>query len=306
MSKAIVIGSINMDIVAFVKNHPKVGETVFGREVKYFAGGKGSNQAVACRRLGCDTLMVGRLGDDAFGAQLLAFQEQEGIDTSGVRQLENTATGTAFITVAESAANSIVVISGANALWNDGFTDDLLIESGDIVLSQFEIPDNVIEKVFKKAKNCGATTLLNPAPVRAITPDIRNLTDLIVVNELELKALSGKRINTKHIETVFDGMERLERDGYRSIVVTIGEKGVCLLEAGQRSRIDAVSVDAVDTTGAGDTFIGGLTAGLLSGLDLLQAAELANVAASISVTREGAAVSIPTIDEVNGSLSTGQ
>ncbi|MGZ5000071.1 MAG: PfkB family carbohydrate kinase, partial [Methylomonas sp.] len=116
MSKAIVVGSINMDVVAFVKNHPKIGETIFGREVRYVPGGKGSNQAVACRRLGAETLMVGRVGNDAFGEQLLAFQMQEGIDVAGVKRLKNTATGTAFVTVSESAENVIVVIAGANAM----------------------------------------------------------------------------------------------------------------------------------------------------------------------------------------------
>ena len=126
MNKAIVIGSINIDIVAFVKKHPKVGETIFGREVKYFPGGKGSNQAVACKRLGCTTWMIGRIGDDAFGEQLLAFQKQEGINTEGVRRLKLVSTGTAFITVSENSENSIVVIPGANSLWDDEFLDNLM------------------------------------------------------------------------------------------------------------------------------------------------------------------------------------
>lgn len=298
MNKAIVIGSINMDIVAFVKKHPRVGETVFGRELNYFPGGKGSNQAVACKRLGCDTLMVGRVGDDAFGEQLLSFQKQEGIDTKGVRQLKNTTTGTAFITVSENSDNSIIVISGANSVWDDRFLDNVLIEAGDIVLAQFEIPDDVIQKAFTIAKGCGATTLLNPAPVRPIPLDIRALTDLLVVNEHELSALSGLSISVDNDATIFEAAERLSHDGYQTVIVTLGDKGVRLMHREQHHSLAARSVQAVDTTGAGDTFIGGLTAGLLSGLDLLQAAEMGNLAASLSVTRQGAASSIPTLDEV--------
>ncbi|WP_031433362.1 ribokinase [Methylomarinum vadi] len=298
MNKAIVVGSINMDIVAFVKDHPKVGETIFGREVKYFPGGKGANQAVSCKRLGCETLMVGRLGDDAFGEQLLAFQRQEGIDVGGVRRLPNTATGSAFITVAESSANSIVVIPGANAQWDESFLDDLPIEAGDIVLTQFEIPDRVIEQTFTKAKACGAMTILNPTPVHPVSPLLRDSTDLLVVNEIELAALSGMAIDAESDENIYAGASTLLQHGFSTIVVTLGEKGVRLFNADRQHRIDARTVQAVDSTAAGDTFIGSLTAGLLSGLDLPEAAKLANIAASISVTRAGAASSIPTLVEV--------
>ena len=303
MNKAIVIGSINMDIVAFVERHPKVGETIFGSKVKYFPGGKGANQAVACKRLGCSTLMVGRLGGDAFGEQLLEFLEQEGIDIRCVKQLENTATGTAFITVSENSDNSIIVISGANSIWDDPFIDTVAIEPGDLVLAQFEIPDAVILNAFKTAKDRGAMTLLNPAPVRPVDREISELTDIIVVNEHELAALSGLSVNVGNNESVFDAAEKLDKNGYRSIVVTLGEKGVRLLTGGQRHDIKARPVTATDTTGAGDTFIGGLAAGLLSGLYIVRAAELGNIAASIGVTREGAASSIPTLGEVNEVLA---
>lgn len=299
MNKAIVIGSINMDIVAFVKNHPKPGETIFGNKVEYFPGGKGSNQAVACKRLGCETLMIGQVGDDAFGEQLLSFQRQEGIDTKSVRRLHNAATGTAFITVADGGENHIIVIPGANAVWDEDFLSAVQITADDIVLAQFEVPDPVIAKVFKKAKNCGAMTLLNPAPVRTIPSDIRELADLIVVNEHELAHLTGIAVNIDDDTSVFAAAEQLANNHEQSIVVTLGDKGVRLLNKAQRHSIPARPVCAVDSTGAGDTFIGGLAAGLLSGLGLLKAAEFGNIAASISVTRPGAASSIPTLNEVN-------
>ena len=288
-----------MDIVAFVKHPPKIGETILGKGVRYFPGGKGSNQAIACQRLGCKTLMIGRIGDDAFGEQLLAFQKQEGIDASGIRRLGDTATGTAFITVSESAQNSIIVISGANALWEDDFLDGVTIETGDIVLAQFEIPDHAIQQAFQKAKACGATTLLNPTPARPIKEEIREYTDLIVINEHELAELTGSTIDCGNDESIFDAVEQFSQTGYQTVIVTLGDKGVRLLHQGQRHKIMARNVNAVDTTGAGDTFIGGLVAGLLPGLDLTKAAELGNIAASISVTRPGAASSIPTLAEVN-------
>lgn len=306
VNRAIVVGSINMDIVVFVKNHPKVGETIFGREVKYFPGGKGFNQAVACKRLGSKTMMIGRLGDDTYGEQLLAFQQREGIDISGIRQLKNIGTGTAFITVSENSDNSIIVISGANALWDDDFFDDVVVEAGDIVLAQFEIPDQVIEKAFKKAKDCGATTILNPSPARAIARNIKDLTDLLVLNEHELAELSGTAINLESDDAIFAAAERLGKHGYRTVIVTLGDKGVRLLHNGKKHTLAARTVNAIDTTGAGDTFIGGLASGLLSGLNVMQSAERGNVAASISVTRPGAAASIPTLTEVNQILNAQQ
>ncbi len=299
MAKAIVVGSINMDIVAFVDRHPRVGETVLGKEVKYFPGGKGSNQAISCKRLGCDTLMVGRIGKDSFGEDLLKFQRQEGIDVNGVLQVDNTSTGIAFITVADSSDNSIIVNPGANFKWDEGFIENLDIQKDDLVLAQFEVPEWVIKKAFIKAKSCGAKTILNPAPVRLCDEELINFTDIIVVNEIELQELSGMEINPDKDESVFTGAEHLLKKGVKSIVVTLGDKGVRLLTEGQRKCINARSVTPIDTTGAGDCFIGGLTAGLLAFKSLKDAAELGNMAASISVTREGASSSLPTLIEVN-------
>ncbi len=292
-----------MDVVAFVKKHPHVGETIFAKEVKYFPGGKGLNQAVSCKRLGCNTQMIGRLGDDAYAEQMLEFLEQEEINVSCVKRLRGMPTGAAFITVSENSDNSIIVVSGANSAWDKSFIDDVVINEGDIVLAQFEVPDEVILKVFGKAKDRGAITLLNPTPVRTINEGIKELTDTLVVNEHELKELSATFVDVNNDESVFNAAKLLEKKGYHSIIVTLGEKGVCLLERGQRSRINSRPVKALDTTGAGDTFIGGLAAGLLSGLNLTQAAEVGNAAASISVTREGAATSIPTMSEVEKILA---
>ncbi len=168
-----------------------------------------------------------------------------------------------------------------------------------MVLSQFEVPDEVIQKTFCKAKDCGAITMLNPAPVRAVNESIIEMTDILIVNEHELKELSGTSISINNDDSVFKGAKQLDNDGYNSIIVTLGDIGVRLLDNGQRKRINSRSVTAVDTTGAGDTFIGGVAAGLLSGYNLTKAAELGNIAAPISVTRVGVAPSIPTFCEVD-------
>ncbi len=299
MPKAIVVGSINMDIVAFVDRHPKVGETIFGNDLKYFPGGKGSNQAVSCRRLGCDTLMVGCVGKDGFGKEMLKFQQKEGVDVSGVVQLNHSSTGIALITVSSNSENSIIVISGANSNWDNGFIKRLEIQKDDIALAQFEVPDWVIIESFQKAKSCGAKTILNPAPVRRCKEAIISTTDILVVNEIELQEISGLEVNPNNDDSVFASAERLVEMGFKSIVVTLGKRGVRLLSDGQKNRINARVVKPVDTTGAGDCFIGGLTSGLLSGTNLYDSAELGNVAASISITREGAASSLPTLEEVD-------
>ncbi len=299
MGKAVVVGSINMDIVAFVQRHPKVGETVFGDKVEYFPGGKGSNQAVSCKRLGCKSVMVGRVGDDVFGEQMLKFQQNEGIDTHCVKKLKGVATGTAFITVSKDSENSIIVLSGANSIWDETFLDEIVFERDDVVLAQFEVPDDVIIKSFQKAKQNGAATILNPAPIRPISRTLAELSDILVVNEVELSELLGSDVDINEDESVFNAAERLLKDGYGSVVVTLGAKGVCVVNNKVKDKIDSKPVKAVDTTGAGDTFIGALASGLLLGKNISKAAEFANIAASISVTREGAASSIPTINEVN-------
>lgn len=298
MPKAIVFGSINMDVVTYVDKHPDVGETVFGEGVHYFPGGKGSNQAVACQRLGAKTIMVGVVGADAFGEEMLSFQKGEGIDTEFVLVSDAAVTGTAFITVSKSSDNSIVVVPGANYCWpKDNGAYDVACE-GDVVVSQFEIPDEVVLEAFSAAKRQGATTILNPAPVREISSSILECTDVLVVNEHELASLTGEYVDPTCDDTVFDSAEKLSSQGVSAVVVTLGKYGVRVYKGGQKKRINARSVNAVDTTGAGDTFIGGMVASQLSGLDIWEAAEVGNVAASISVTRQGAASSIPSLDEI--------
>src|ERR1700757_470519 len=194
MGRVFVAGSINMDVVATAERHPRVGETVAGKEVLYFPGGKGANQAVAAAKLGAYTTLIGRLGKDAFGAELRAFLSAQGVDLSLVRETADAHTGTAIITLAD-ADNTIVVVPGANGLVTPEDVAPVSLAKGDIAVSQFEIPLPAIAAFFKRARAAGATTILNPAPARQIGAELLSLVDILVLNETELALLSGKSLS---------------------------------------------------------------------------------------------------------------
>ncbi len=192
MGRVFVAGSINMDVVATAERHPKIGETVAGKEVLYFPGGKGANQAVAAAKQGVPTTLVGRLGTDAFGRDLRTFLAAQSIDLGLVKDTD-APTGTAVITVANSD-NTIVVIPGANAHVDAADVTAASLARGDVAVSQFEIPLPAIATFFKNARASGATTILNPAPARAVAPELLALVDILVLNETELGVLTGAEL----------------------------------------------------------------------------------------------------------------
>ena len=299
MRRIFVVGSINRDLVAYVDGLPRPGETVFGNRFQQFPGGKGANQAVAASRLGGDVHLVGNVGSDAFGKQMLEFLAGENIDTSEVAILDTAPTGIALITVDSASENSIVVVSGANMVWHTRDLAQLKIEPSDIIICQFEIPLEIIESVFEQAKKVGATTILNPAPVKPAAETLLENVDYIVVNEVELEALSGATVNPADPTSVYAAMEKIRERGPLAIVATLGSRGA--LFSGPTGRYEAKGhkVNAVDTTGAGDCFIGGFAAALSKSDSVPEAINFANKAAAISVTRRGATSSFPMILEVN-------
>ena len=299
MRKIYVVGSINRDLVVYVDGLPRPGETVFGNRFQQFPGGKGANQAVAASRLGGDVHLVGNVGSDAFGKQMLEFLAGENIDTSEVVILDTAPTGIALITVDSASENSIVVVSGANMVWHTRDLARMKIEPSDIIICQFEIPLEIIESVFEQAKKVGATTILNPAPVKPAAETLLENVDYIVVNEVELEALSGATVNPADPTSVYAAMEKIRERGPLAIVATLGSRGA--LFSGPTGRYEAKGhkVNAVDTTGAGDCFIGGFAAALSKSDSVPEAINLANKAAVISVTRRGATSSFPMILEVN-------
>lgn len=298
MGRVFVAGSINMDVVATADRHPKVGETVAGRQVLYFPGGKGANQAVAASRLGARTTLIGRLGKDSFGSELKAFLGEQGIDLGYVVETAAAHTGTAIITVAE-ADNTIVVIPGANGLVCADDVEVVPLLAGDVAVSQFEIPLPAIAAFFRRARAAGATTLLNPAPAQVMPRELLALVDILVLNETELGFLARSELSeSDEAARIIAVARQLQAREDQTICVTLGKRGVLALAGREEIAVQGRAVKALDTTGAGDCFVGALAAQLADGAALRTALAFVNAAASISVQRMGAGPSMPTAKEV--------
>jgi ribokinase len=303
MGGVFVAGSINMDVVATAERHPRIGETVAGNAVHYFPGGKGANQAVAARKLGARTILIGRHGKDAFGDTLKAFLAAQGVDLSFVEETAGTHTGTAIITVA-NADNTIVVIPGANALVSAADVSAPTLARGDVAVSQFEIPLPAIHTFFTRARSVGATTILNPAPAIEFDRELLNLVDVLILNETELGVLTRRELRDGDDDLRFiEAIRSLQIARDKIIAVTLGKRGVLALVHDQPLIIPGRTVKAVDTTGAGDCFVGAVAALLAGGKSIHDALHCANAAASICVQRMGAAPSMPTTAEVEATLS---
>ncbi len=303
MGRVFVAGSINMDVVATADRHPRIGETIAGQAVLYFPGGKGANQAVAAAKLGAATTLIGRLGRDAFGDELKAFLAAQGIDLSFLQQTSDTHTGTAIITVA-NADNTIVVIPGANALVSAADVEAPVLAKGDIAVSQFEIPQTAISAFFKRARAAGATTILNPAPAIEFSRELVDLVDILILNETELGFLTKTELHdTDDYPRFIEAARSLQINKDKIICVTLGKRGIVALIDGQPHTDLGRAVKAVDTTGAGDCFVGAVAALLADGQPVRSAFRYANIAASICVQRMGAAPSMPTVAEVSEALS---
>ncbi|CCD88041.1 ribokinase [Bradyrhizobium sp. ORS 285] len=302
MGRVVVAGSINMDVVATAERHPRVGETVAGQSVMYFPGGKGANQAVSSAKLGAPTVMIGRLGRDAFGEQLRVFLADQGIDLAAVKDSASASTGTAIITLA-NADNTIVVIPGTNAEVSADDIGAVSLAEGDVAVSQFEIPQASIAAFFQRAKAAGATTILNPAPASTFAQGLFALVDVLVLNETELGFLSGVELgDTPTPQQVVDAVGALDPRTDQTICVTLGARGAIAVRGGDAKLVEGRAVKAVDTTGAGDCFVGALAARLSQSAAIADAIAYANVAASISVQRMGAGPSMPTAEEVRALL----
>ena len=298
MGRVVVAGSINMDVVALAERHPRIGETVAGTSVKYFPGGKGANQAVAAAKLGAPTRLIGRLGNDAFGIELRAFLTSQGVDLSSVTETADTHSGTAIITLAD-ADNTIVVIPGANGLVTADDVTGPALSRGDVAVSQFEIPMPAIAAFFARARVAGATTILNPAPMRAFDRALQDLVDILVLNETELGLLAKVDLHDSDEPARFaDAAKSVLTRPDQIVCVTLGKRGALALINGAPVLVPGRVVKAVDTTGAGDCFVGALAAQLAQGTPLREALGLANIAASICVQRMGASPSMPTKAEV--------
>jgi ribokinase len=303
MNRVFVAGSINMDVVATAERHPRIGETVAGKSVLYFPGGKGANQAVAAAKSGAPTALIGRIGKDAFGDGLRVFLAAQGVDLSFVQDTAGAHTGTAIITVA-NADNTIVVVPGANAMVSAADVAAPTFAKGDIAVSQFEIPLPAISAFFKRARAAGATTILNPAPAVECDAELLGLVDILILNESELGFLTKTELRDTDDSARFIAAARSLQTGRDKIIcVTLGKRGVLALVGDEPLMIPGRTVEAVDTTGAGDCFVGAVSAQLADGKSIGDALGYANIAASICVQRMGAAPSMPAAAEVATAIS---
>jgi ribokinase len=303
--RVMIAGSINMDVVAATDRFPKPGETVAGSAIAFHPGGKGANQAVAAAKLGLRTFLIGRVGRDAFGAQIRSFLGRQGVDIRHVQDVDGS-TGTAVITTAD-AHNTIIVVAGANATLDVADVTAEAIQPGDVLLGQFETPRTATLRFFQYGKQSAATTILNPSPAATVDPELLDQTDIIVLNETELALLSGHPVTDRTAESDLIAAAkalRAHRLG-QIICVTRGAQGVLALVAERTVTIPSRRVTAVDSTGAGDCFTGALAASLASGADLETALHFANDAAAISVQRHGAGPSMPSVSDITALRDSG-
>jgi len=294
-----VFGSINMDLIVYSAKEPQEGETVIGSSFETFQGGKGANQAVAISRLGVPVSFVGKVGNDVFGNELLEALEKEDVNISGVKKSSEDS-GTAFITVyEETSQNQIIVILGANALVNsDQVTEETLISSK-ILIAQLETPSGETEKLFKRSKEFDCYRILNTAPIHNLSNSLMDESDLLIMNETELAALSGDSPSRQFTSPMLNkSLEKIPLMDRQSVIVTLGSQGVYVYENKTGTLIPGLDVLPVDTTGSGDCFVGALAAQYLEHGNLVNAAYFANKAAALSVTKKGASASMPTLEEV--------
>ncbi|MGL4404068.1 MAG: ribokinase [Fusobacteriaceae bacterium] len=297
MKKIVVLGSINMDLVTFCERAPRGGETLLGKEFRQIPGGKGANQAVAMGKLGADITMLGKVGTEGMGEILLNSMKKDGVETNKIEKSSKT-TGIAKIIVEENGQNRILVVSGANGDVDNQYVDKNIetIKNSDILVCQLEIPMESVKYAFKQAKEMGKITVLNPAPAAHLDEEIIKNSDYIIPNETELEIITG--IKTDTLEGVKEAALSLLEKGVKGLLITLGSKGSLYIDREREIMTPAYKVKAVDTTAAGDSFIGGFVKGISEGMEIGVAIELGTKVAAISVTRIGAQTSLPTEKEV--------
>ena len=297
MANVIVFGGINMDLFAYIPRSTRQGETITASSIEFFLGGKGANQAVAAARLGAEVAFVGTVGKDEFGEKLIKMISSENIDTSLMNYKEGQ-TGTALINVLENSNNEVISYPGVNKLTQDTFINESFLSEAEIIICQMEVNEEETFNLFKRAKKNNCTTILNLAPYKKISTQILTFTDVLIVNETEFSELSGIELSLIDEDLNTDAINSLNLSKSINLIVTLGKKGILIFSNGNKTFIAGEKVKAIDTVGAGDCFVGALGYGILNGKDLLTASKFANKAASISVTKKGAAASMPFLKDI--------
>ncbi|HWI64498.1 MAG TPA: ribokinase [Symbiobacteriaceae bacterium] len=307
MSKpVVVVGSLNLDLVVRPHRAPAAGETVFAPQLERFPGGKGGNQAVAAARLGASVAMVGCVGTDGFGDELVANLVAEGVQVGAVARSAQAGTGTALITVDATGQNRIIVVSGANNEVTPALVDRHLdlIQSAAVVLLQLEVPVSTCLHVAEIAHAAGVPVILDPAPAPAepLPARLRELVWLVTPNETEAAVLTGMPVEGR--QGVPEVAAALAGQGYRQVIVKAGGSGAYLFTGGTGHWFDSFQVPVVDTTAAGDAFAGGLAAALARGLSMEEAITWGSAAGALAVTRPGAQPSMGTLQELQTLLNS--
>ena len=301
--RIVILGSINMDLVFRTPRMPAPGETLSGHQFLQVAGGKGANQAVAAARQGGQVRLLARVGQDAMGQTIQAALAQDGIDISAVHNVAGVATGVAGILVDDAGQNAIVLAAGANACMDVAqvAAEADAITHADFLVTQLETPIAGVSHAIKLARAAGVTVIFNPTPMQALSDALLAQVDYLILNETEAGQLSGIAVED-HASATLAAQKLLER-GVACVVLTLGSQGILLAQAGQAIQcMPAFPVQVLDTTAAGDTFVGTLAVGLGRGLTLAQASVRAQAAAALCVTRLGAQSSIPQRAEVDAFL----
>ena len=298
MSEALVFGGVNLDQVVYLSRPPKEGETLEGENIETFLGGKGANQAVALSRLGATVSFVGNVGEDGFGKELISSLSREGIDLSMLGSV-NEKTGTALINVFDNSENQIIYIPGANKLTSHKQVTSESLETAKIVVSQMEVNAEEVEQLFFNSKDKNCLNILNLAPFKKPSKKLVAHTDVLVFNELEFSLFASLDTSSPvEVDILKEKLENQNLSNKLALIVTLGERGLVYYENNKMDYIEAEKVNAVDTVGSGDCFVGALSYSLLNGKSLKDSCEFANKSAALSVTRKGAATSMPKIEEV--------
>ncbi|MCD7034137.1 ribokinase [Metabacillus sp. GX 13764] len=292
MAKITVIGSASIDLVVEAKRRPAIGETIMGESFKTVPGGKGANQAVAAARLGADVTMIGCIGDDAFGEQILSNLKANGVNTEYMEQIQQMESGTAHITLAEGD-NSIIVVKGANQFVLPSLVEKALpiLRKSQMVLIQQEIPEETVEYVSEICSTYSIPLLLNPAPARPVSKKVLQQAAYLTPNESEAAVLFGEA-----------GISEAFKQYPNKLLVTEGSNGVRFYNGSEEIVVPGYKVEVVDTTGAGDTFNAGFAVAMSEGMRLEESIRFANRAASLSVTKFGAQGGMPIREEVEKKL----
>jgi ribokinase len=299
----LVLGSINLDLTVTADEIPQVGETVIGKSFNQYPGGKGANQAVCAAKLRSEVCFLGKVGKDAYGDFMLDKMALSGVDVSHIERSE-TSTGIAVISVDSKGQNNIIVVPGANFTLDVSYIDrhKEAIQKCDIILAQHETPAQVTEYAFTIAKSFNKTTILNPAPAQKISGTMISMTDILVPNEHELSRLTGMSCGSAQV--ISEAARRLQNQGVKSIIVTMGKEGAMLFDKEGKRVFPPFRVNAVDTTAAGDSFLGGFATSYAKNRDIAQAIMYGQLAASYSIQHEGAQSSMPSYEQLEAYQKT--